>query len=395
MVSGKKRDILFVSRHYEGAYADNLSGKFASQASGARDRGYGVTNITISDMGVFANTNASSVLIAPPVRRARLATLRKLQDYGRLFRAARKLVKENSYDAVYVRSAPPMPEYFGFLRRAKRSGAIVVVEIPTYPFAGEEEGVGLVQRSLLRGARSGRSLESAICDLYTVIGQDVGGEIYNRPAMNINNGIEVSTVPARVGPAASDAVHIIGLASMCRWHGYDRVISGMAAIREEIRPVFHLVGSDGDGSLRRWKQLVEQLDLGDNVIFEGVLKGDALNAMVNRCHLAVGSLGLHRIGINSASTLKSREYMARGIPFVYSSPDPTLGDGAPGCKQLSGGEGAIDMLPVLDFVLDLESEEGLSDAMRDFALRNLGWGATIEAVMGRVERLRSENCASR
>ena len=44
-----------------------------------------------------------------------------------------------------------------------------------------------------------------------------------------------------------------------------------------------------------------------------------------RCMIAVilqvGSLGLHRIGLTEASTLKVREYWARGIPFLLSYED--------------------------------------------------------------------------
>lgn len=55
-----------------------------------------------------------------------------------------------------------------------------------------------------------------------------------------------------------------------------------------------------------------------HVFFTGVLTGAALDDVYNKCDLAVGSFGAHRKGLKLSVSLKSREYVAKGLPIVTS-----------------------------------------------------------------------------
>jgi len=66
-----------------------------------------------------------------------------------------------------------------------------------------------------------------------------------------------------------------------------------------------------------------------NVYLHGPLPRSAYLEILGRCDIALGTLALHRVGMQEASPLKVREYLALGLPVVlaYSDPDrDAMGD---------------------------------------------------------------------
>lgn len=145
----------------------------------------------------------------------------------------------------------------------------------------------------------------------------------NKPHITIGNGLDVNSVPIRIAKPYVDTeleLHILCVANVSKWHGLDRLLKGMATYCSNTCIIFHIAGEGAEIPLL--KQLVEKLNLQDSVIFHGFKTGDELDTLFNSCHIAVGSLGIHRIGLNEASILKAREYCARGIPYIIACADP-------------------------------------------------------------------------
>lgn len=141
------------------------------------------------------------------------------------------------------------------------------------------------------------------------------------------NGIDVHGIaPRRAAPPWPDSVlRVMGVAAtVSRWHGYDRLIRAAAAFQADpARPFdLHVTIAGGGPVVADLKRLVDQLSLADRVTFPGLLGREDLHALYERSHLAVSSLGLHRIGLRMASVLKAREYCAVAIPFIAAGKDP-------------------------------------------------------------------------
>lgn len=105
------------------------------------------------------------------------------------------------------------------------------------------------------------------------------------------------------------------------WHGIDRVLA-LARLTPEW--TYEIVGYTAG-------------DLGplpDNVDAHGELFGDALLAVLRRCDVGIGSLAMHRAGINEASPLKSRTYLAHGLPVIHDYVDTDFPEGRPFLLQL-------------------------------------------------------------
>jgi hypothetical protein len=130
------------------------------------------------------------------------------------------------------------------------------------------------------------------------------------------------------------------------------------------------------------RTLVHDLGIEDAVCFHGTRSGVELDALFADADLALGSLGMHRLGLHRSSSLKAREYCARGIPFVLASEDPDFPEGTQFVHQVSADESPIDVAALLDFVNKLRerSPDYMMD-MRRYAERRLTWKAKLEPIV--------------
>lgn len=83
--------------------------------------------------------------------------------------------------------------------------------------------------------------------------------------------------------------------------------------------------------------------------FYGKLTGEKLDAIYENLDIAVGSLGLYKAGIQSNSPIKSQEYCARGIPFVYGDDDTSFNKNQYFVYQVVDDATPIDMIEIIRF----------------------------------------------
>lgn len=295
-----------------------------------------------------------------------------------LFTSVSKALKTERFDVVYMRRCPLCYTGYRMCRRITDSGAKLVEEIPTYP--GREGQPTFLRRIYLEYSRYWWRKVHPKLTMYTLIGEhaDSIGEI---PALNIENGTDVDLFALRQ-PKPEEKIHLLALASMCRWHGYDRLIQGLAEAPEDIRSgvIVDMVGDAGDGSLHEWKAMVEQLGLQEQVRFHGNKQGEELTAFFNSADIGVCSLGLYRVGFSSGSILKLREYVSRGLPFVCAGEDPSIPGDAPYALQIPNDDSPVDMVPVIDFAKKMRQMPEIPAQMRQYAKENMTWTAQMQKV---------------
>ena len=236
------------------------------------------------------------------------------------------------------------------LCRLKRAGVGVAAEIPTYPYDREYDTLSLkfrVRHGFDRMFR--RAVFRQVDRVVTFSGFD---RIFGAPTVNISNGIDFSKVPikSRINDTERE-LHLIGVAEIHPWHGFDRAISGLAdyyAVPRDVQIYFHVVGEGDAAEREKLTRMAGDSGLGDRVIFHGAQAGTALDALFERADMGVASLARHRSGITRIKTLKNREYAARGIPFVYSETDEDF-DGRDYVMKAPADETPLDMESILRF----------------------------------------------
>jgi hypothetical protein len=129
-------------------------------------------------------------------------------------------------------------------------------------------------------------------------------------------------------------------------------------------------------------QLTQSLQLDPHVTFHGVTTGKALDELFDRSDIAIASLGMHRIGLESASSLKTREYCARGIPFLFAGRDISFGDDFPFALRVPTGDDPIDFGRVLSEHANVLARVANPAAeMRAYAAAHLSWKTRLNEIM--------------
>ena len=311
--------------------------------------------------------------------------------YYDIYRAARKAILKTNFDLVYFRHSPL--NFFGYrMIKAANEKSKLVVEISSFPVE-KEKAKQLVRRFYFAISGKWWKSGSKYVSLFTGIGEHAE-KYLDRPFLNIDNGIDGSLIPPRKEVKSDDGkIHMLAVASMCHWHGYERIIKGLAEWKSEkaSQYVIDFVGDEGDGSLAKWKRLVDEMRLNQQVFFHGQMTGEPLTAMYNKATIGLCSLALYKIGFQTGSVLKLREYMARGLPFIYAYEDPHMSEEMAWCMKTPNDDSPIDMNEVDSFVQRIKSLENLSDKMREYAKVNMTWEGQFEKIFMKLKEIQNND----
>lgn len=284
-----------------------------------------------------------------------LAGFRQRIDFDCIF----EYCKQNGIQFIYARCFQNAnPWLIRFFKRIKDLGIKSVTEIPTYPYDSEFVGFPFMTRMGLKIDQFFR--HRLYQQMNAIVTFSDAEQIFGQRTIRISNGVDMDSIPLHQYQAPSDgSVHLIGVAEVHYWHGYDRLIAGLGEYykhTENLRQVFfHIVGgvwkSEMYDSIHApgFSELMDKYNIRDHVIFHDQLFGEELNQVFNQCCFAVGSLARHRSGITTIKTLKNREYATRGIPFIYSERDSDFDHQAYILKAVPD-ESPIDIQKILVFI---------------------------------------------
>ncbi len=281
-------------------------------------------------------------------------------DYNCIY----KYCVDEGIEIVYARCFQNAnPWLVSFFKKLRHAGIHAVTEIPTYPYDDEFKNfewkmrMGLKVDQLFR-----KKLYQQMDALVTFSDAEC---IFGQRTIRISNGVDFDSIPlhsytpvTNQGGVGGESLHLIGVAEVHSWHGFDRVMSGMGEyysqkqIAKSKQPdvFFHVVGGVHPNHMNNvFNPLLDKYQLYDKVIFHGQLFGDELTTVFNQCQFAIGSLGRHRSGITVIKTLKNREYATRGVPFIYSEQDSDF-DHQPYVLKAPADESPIDIQQIIDFM---------------------------------------------
>lgn len=219
---------------------------------------------------------------------------------------------------IYFRRPPCITGYtVKILKKIKKKNpeTKIIMEIPTFPY-DEELKMSLKDYPIFVKDKLNRIKLRNIVDRIALISGDTLNELFGIPVIKLFNGIDLKSVKPRKG-YLDDSIDLCAVAMFSKWHGYDRVISGMSEYyktggKRDIK--LHLIG---DGSeLQSYKKLVLEKNLENNVIFYGMKSRKDLDELYNKMDIALDVFGMYRKNLSFASSLKSREYLAKGLPLI-------------------------------------------------------------------------------
>ncbi len=292
-------------------------------------------------------------------------------------------VKKNPlYDFIYIRYFLSSPFFILFLRQLKKRGVKIVLELPTYPYDDEIKATNFIEKINIFLDRVTRKLLKKYVFLCACPTYDQ--EIFGIPTVKINNGIIVENINiVRSKEKNTKKIKLIGVANLSIWHGYDRIITGLGLYykqkKRDIDVFFTVIGEGKE--LNNLKALVAKLNLRKYVQFAGIQTGAALDTYFNKADIAVSSLGLHRIGLKKGSTIKTGEYLARGLPVIFSYDDETIQDLLPFILKVEANDDPVNMETVISFYRKLNISP---ENIRKFAKKHLDWKIQMKNITDRL-----------
>jgi hypothetical protein len=319
--------------------------------------------------------------------KGRLAGLRQRFDYDCIYDYC---ISEN-IEFIYARSfINANPWLTCFFKKLRQAGIHAVTEIPTYPYDQEFAHFSRQQRLQLKIDQLFRNRLYKYMDAMVTFSD--AKEIFGQRTINISNGVDFDSIPLHQLSAIShqpSELHLIGVAEVHPWHGFDRVMTGIgeyyshhpSAIIHQKDVYFHVVGGVHPHHMKNcFEPILEKYpDIKDKIFFHGTQFGKELDDIFNQCQFAIGSLGRHRSGITVIKTLKNREYATRGIPFIYSEQDSDF-DHQPYVLKAPADESPVDIQQIIDFMDHFKMKP---DEIRK-TVEHLTWKIQMQRVLDAV-----------
>ncbi|MGN1369070.1 MAG: glycosyltransferase [Aristaeellaceae bacterium] len=324
------------------------SKKVISECRAFESLGHSVTLIgREKNATVFVTTSGGT----KPLRVHKQCPLGKLQtllDKEHQIRDVLAYVRDQRYDYCYIRFDLCTRSFLKLLKGLKSVCDHIDMEIPTYPY--EKEYSGKLNRIRLaldqQYARQLPRYVDRIISFYEIPGNSFHGV----PVLLVPNGFDFDGIEIVKDDTVPQDIHIAAVSSMRHWHGYERMIEGLHRYYQDGGKrnfVLHIVGDGREGP--KYRTLTEQYALNEHVIFHGAMHGKELDDLLESCMLGVDSLARHRTGISRLSSLKSREYGAKGLPIINSCDIDIVGDDFAYFLKVPADETPVDMQSVADF----------------------------------------------
>ncbi|MEZ8970482.1 glycosyltransferase [Vibrio cyclitrophicus] len=297
-------------------------------------------------------------------------------DYSEIL----NFINANKYDLIYIRYTYFSNFiFFRFLKEIKKNNpnCKIVIEIPTYPY-DREVNLKFNSKSLFRVIeRFSRGDFSKYINYVVTYSSD--SSIFGVEAINIENAIDADIIETVKPVPKKDTLNILCLANFSFWHGYDRLLNGLFEYRGKKNVVIYFVGSGNE--VDNLKAITEKNSLWGKVKFLGIKTGFELDEVINNIDIAVDSLGRHRSGHNENSSLKSKEYLAKGLPFIKSHADKAIDElKLNSVFQVSADESPIDIKELINwFEQTGNSNEELINAAKQFT-----WDNQIKKVISKL-----------
>ena len=255
---------------------------------------------------------------------------------GRWFRwrKLKSVLQRNSFSAIYHRFDLATPGLASAMEPGKW-----IVEINTNDVA--EYGLHLSFRSVYNRVSRNKFFRRAAAGVFPTheLANDSVFGAFNDAREVIANGADFTTIKA--APPAMGPVHLLFMGSDGHsWHGIDKLVDLAAACPDWQ---IHAVGVS---------KAMFPNGKPENINAPGALARSQYEPLAAASTVGIGTLALHRKGMEEACPLKVREYLAYGLPVILGYKDTDVSKDAAYALQLPNAENnvATHLKEIRDFV---------------------------------------------
>lgn len=292
-------------------------------------------------------------------------------------------------DFIYIRRSIADLGYIRFLKSIKRQypKCIILVELYTYPYDRDEFLRKNTWTMFYKEIFYRRQYKKIVDRFITYTNDDY---IFGVPTLKTMNGIDFSKVSIKNCDNETTVLRIISVAYLQKQHAYDRLIEGIGQYymnSGSMKIKYYIVGIGPE--LNRYKELVTKYNIQDNVIFCGQKSGKELDDLYDSCDIGAAFFGTYRTGIKVTSALKTREYLAKGLPMVYSGIVDVIGEDFPYVAIVPDNDNPIDIEPIIQLFNKVKfNKQNIAKYIRDYGEKTVSMDKTMKVVFDYIK----ENC---
>lgn len=294
-------------------------------------------------------------------KRIQSSKLRRFQ----LFKDIMSFVKNQKFN-VYIRYPYSDFSFLILLFYLKLKGSKIVIEIPTYPYNKNHDGNFYSKLRLLCDSFFSLFLKFFVGRIVTYSDDK---RIFGIETINTINGVDFSNItPIKRIRENSNIINLIAVAHLYSCHGYDRIIKGISEFNKgnhNIKVNFNIVGNGEEYD--NLEHHIHEYKVEDSVKLLGFQIGTKLDEIYDNSDIAINSLAIHRIGLTTESTLKAKEYCAKGLPIISSYDIDSLSkeDNAKFVYKVPLDDSPINISSIVDFFNNTRSIQNYNEIIRN------------------------------
>jgi glycosyltransferase involved in cell wall biosynthesis len=286
-------------------------------------------------------------------------------------------------DFLYIRIETIDRFFIKFLKSVHRQNnkIVIVAEIPTYPY-DKEIRTWRNWHVLIKNRHNRKKMHKYIDRIVTFSYDDI---IFGIKTIKTINGIDTKSVPIISEKKQGDSINLISVSNMAFWHGLDRLIIGMADyyIKGGNRIINLDIAGQGE-EYDNYRNLIKEKKLEQNITMHGFKDKEDLDTIFFRADIAISSLGDHRKGLHMLSALKTREYLARGLPMIASAKIDVLPEDYKYCLYVPENDNPVDINKIINFYDELYTQNDRKEIIRkirNFAVEHCDMKKTMRPVV--------------
>lgn len=293
-------------------------------------------------------------------------------------------LKKNSYQGIYIRNFGRIdPWVLDLLKLLYNQGCRILYEFPTFPYDRELTS-NFWARIDLGIDRIFRGKIKKYVDRVVTFSLDE--KIYGIPTIKTMNGICVDPIKPIQGTHNHQGINLLALGTFQKSHGYERCIRAIANYYDKDgsrQVILHMVGEGEE--LESYQQLTKNLKVEGKVVFYGRKSGNELDKIYENMDLALGCFGLYKRGLNRISAIKTREYLAKGLPVVTGCKE----DAFESCRQnifmeFPNDDSDIEMQKIVDFYNEIygdKNRDSVHQEIHAFARKNFDYAIVLKPII--------------
>jgi hypothetical protein len=259
-----------------------------------------------------------------------------------------KLLKKIEFDIIYMRYQLYTPFISNFLKKHKVIMEINSDDLEEYKLSSKitHNYNKYTRRFLLKYVDGFISVSYELRDKFLY---------WNKPIEVIANGIDTKSYKVVFPKNKVPILVFIGTPNQ-PWHGIDKIEK---LAQKFLQYKFYIIGTKKENT--------------QNITYFGYLSNKESSKIVQQCDIGIGTLSLYKKGLQEASPLKTRQYLACGLPIIYAYDDTDIKSVISFALKLDNSNNNLDYSKIEYFIDNMFQNSNEREKARMFAEKTLDY----------------------